>query len=365
MFNTYYKTPYFFSAHAFNDVEITVVELEKVYRQKDQDFIDLLNRIRNNSVEPEDMDRLNKRYCSDFIPDDHQFYISLTSTNKKADQINDQHLQALSRTVYCSQAIIQGNFGKESFPTAVDLQFKEGAQIMLLNNDPKKRWVNGSVGVITAIKTDEEKERYLEVRLQGEKKVISVYAFTWEMYRFSFNGQEIISESIGKFTQFPLRLAWAITIHKSQGKTFDRVIIDVGCGTFVSGQMYVALSRCTSFQGIVLKTPIKTTHIRTDYRVFDFLTQYQYRQSEEEMPVKKKIELIQTAIDAKHPLEMIYLKANDTKSTRVVLPLEVGIQTYLGREFQGMLAYCTQREEERMFRVDRILKLSVALNSAL
>ena len=356
-FSKHYKTPYFFSAQAFDNFEITIVELEKVYRQKDQGFIDLLNGIRNNSIEQESISRLNDRYLPDFKSDEKQFYISLTTTNKKADQINDSHLQALPKKLHSSEAIIIGDFGKEYSPTAVELQFKVSSQIMLLNNDQKKRWVNGSVGVIKAIKTDEDEEKYLEVILQDNSRIVSVYPFTWEVYRFSFDGQEIISEPIGKFTQFPIRLAWAITIHKSQGKTFDRVIIDIGHGTFVAGQMYVALSRCTSFKGIVLKTPIKKTHIRTDYRIFDFLTGYQYRKAEEDMSVEKKIKLIQTAINEKNHLEMTYLKANDIKSRRIVIPLNVGIQNYKGKEYQGMQAYCTKRQEERIFRVDRILNI--------
>ena len=287
IFSTHYKTPFFFSSKAFENFDIKIVELEKVYRQKDQQFISLLNRIRNNSVENEDMDRLNSRHQPSFKPDQGEFYISLTARNKTADDINSEHLKTLKGRIYKSEAFVMGDFGKEYFPTNPDLRFKIGSQIMLLNNDQKKRWVNGSIGIIKSFSGDQE---YLRVQLYPGKKTVSVYQYTWEIYRFSFSRekQAIVSERVGAFTQFPFRLAWAITIHKSQGKTFDRVIIDTNQGMFASGQAYVALSRCTSFEGIVLKTPFKRHHIRTDYRIFDFLTGWQYRKAEMENARKRK-----------------------------------------------------------------------------
>ncbi len=365
IFTTHYKTPFFFSAHVMENLPLEIVELEKVYRQKDQDFVDLLNRIRNNSVEEPDILRLNSRFgveTKTSAPADKDgFYISLTTTNKKADEINDENLQSLKGKLHIAQAQIAGDFGKEYFPTATELQFKVGAQIMLLNNDSKKRWVNGSIGVIEAYKRDEEGERYVEVRLQdSDEDIVWVYPYTWEVYRFTLEEGAIISEPVGSFTQFPFRLAWAITIHKSQGKTFDHVMIDIGSGTFVAGQMYVALSRCTSFEGILLKTQIRKQHIRTDYRIFSFLTGYQYRKAEQELSLEDKVVLIQQAIKDKARLQMTYLKANDTKSERAIIPREVGPQTYQGKKFTGLRAFCVQRQEDRTFRVDRILKLEKA-----
>ena len=167
----------------------------------------------------------------------------------------------------------------------------------------------------------------------------------------------IVSEPAGSFTQYPFRLAWAVTIHKSQGKTFDSVVIDIGRGTFVSGQTYVALSRCTSFEGIQLRVPIKKQHIRADYRIYKFLTSYAYKKAAETLSFDDKLAMIEKAIDGKRKLEMTYLKANDTKSKRVVMPLTVGGEVYEGYDFLGMLAYCTKRKEERMFNVERILEL--------
>lgn len=360
IFTTHYKTPYFFSAHAFRNFEIEIIELEKVYRQKDPAFIELLNKIRNNSVEDKDIIYLNSRNIENNAIDANKFYITLTTTNKKADEINDMHLEKLRGKSFHSTAEIKGDFGKEYFPTATELNFKPKAQIMLLNNDQKKRWVNGSIGIIESVKKDEERQEYLKVRLQANDSLVSVYPYIWEVYRFTFDGRSIISEAIGTFTQYPFRLAWAVTIHKSQGKTFDDLIIDIGTGTFVTGQMYVALSRCTSFDGIALKVSIKKHHIRTDYRIFDFLTGYQYRKSEQELSVNDKINLIRKAIDGNSPLEISYLKANDTKSKRIIIPLSVGKESYCGKEFQGIRAFCTKRQEERMFRVDRILKIREA-----
>ena len=358
IFSTHYDTPYFFSAHACRDFAFETVELQKVYRQKDQRFVDLLNRIRNNSVEAQDIDLLNSRYnaADDRVEDD--FYISLTTTNKNADAINDEHLQALKGKLHHSSATITGEFGKEYYPTAPELQFKIGAQVMLLNNDSKNRWVNGTIGKIEALGEDDEGEEFLKIRLQDNDQLVPVYAHMWEVYRFALKDAAIVSEPVGTFTQYPLRLAWAVTIHKSQGKTFDRVVLDIGSrGTFVPGQLYVGLSRCTSFEGVILKTPIKKNHIRADYRIFDFFTRAKYDASEQAMSMEDKSAHIASLIQQGQPLHMTYLKANDTETTRTVIPRTVGKASYRGKSYQGMQAFCTKRKEERMFRVDRILKI--------
>lgn len=363
IFSTHYKTPFFFSAHAMKNLPLQIIELEKVYRQKDPHFVGLLNRIRNNSVEDEDIERLNSRLAPGAVmaAPAEGVYISLTTTNKKADEINDEKLRALKGRLHTAQAHVTGDFGKEYFPTATELQFKQGAQIMLLNNDSKKRWVNGSIGVIEAFRQDEDGQSFVEVRLQdSDDDLVWVYPFTWELYRFTLEDGAIVSEPAGSFTQYPFRLAWAITIHKSQGKTFDHVMIDIGSGTFVAGQMYVALSRCTSFEGVLLKTKIKKQHIRADYRIFSFLTGYQYHKAELELPEADKVVMIEQAIRNKTKLNMTYLKANDTKTERAIIPREVGPQIYRGKKFTGMRAFCIQRNEDRTFRVDRILKLEIA-----
>jgi ATP-dependent DNA helicase PIF1 len=360
IFKTVYPTPFFFSAPAIAALRLEIVELEKVYRQKDAAFIELLNKIRNNSVEDGDIRILNSRYQTKAPPPPDGLSIHLTTTNKRADEINTAHLSRLKGKLYCAEAAISGDFTKEYYPTATELSFKTGAQIMMLNNDSDKRWVNGSIGVIKAIHEDDDGETRLRVRLQDGGATVDVEPYTWDVFRFGVDGDTLVSEPVGSFTQLPFRLAWAITIHKSQGKTFDRVSIDMGRGAFAAGQTYVALSRCTSFEGIVLETPITKGNIRTDYRIFSFLTGYQYEQAAAALPVDDRIGLIEKAIRHKTPLEIVYLKANDIKSKRIVVPQSVGEETYNGKEFMGMRAFCLLRQEDRMFRVDRILSLKTA-----
>ncbi|MCZ0933218.1 MAG: WYL domain-containing protein [Oligoflexia bacterium] len=356
IFSSQYKTPFFFSSKALENFKIEIIELKKVYRQKDEEFISLLNRIRNNSVSEEDLKILNSRHRPSFKPKKNEFYIHLTAINKTADSINEEHIKALKGKAHQSSALIEGNFGKEYFPTHPELKFKIGSQVMLINNDSKRRWVNGSIGVITGFNTAEE---YMTVQLYPENKEVFVPLYTWDIYRFFFSKEKkaIVSEVAGSFSQYPIRLAWAITIHKSQGKTFDRAVIDMSRGMFASGQAYVALSRCRSFEGLVLKNPIKKYHIKTDYRIFNFLTAHRYQKAEKDMPVKEKIKRIKEAIDNKKLLQISYLKANDEQSHRKVRPLEAGLQTYRNKQFQGMRAFCFKAGEERMFRIDRILKL--------
>ena len=268
IFSSYYKSPFFFSSKAFEGLKLKIIELKKVYRQKDQQFIDLLNRIRNNSINTKDMEVLNSRYRPDFKPKKQDFYIHLSARNKTADHINEEQLTKLLGKMYQSRAFIEGDFGKEYYPTHPELKFKVGSQIMLLNNDQKRRWVNGSVGLIESFNPNKEA---ISIRLYPENKKVFVAPYRWAIYRFFMKKQKLVSEEIGSFCQYPIRLAWAITIHKSQGKTFKRVILDASQGMFASGQAYVALSRCQTFEGLILKQPINKYHIRTDHRIFDFL----------------------------------------------------------------------------------------------
>lgn len=273
IFKDHYKTPYFFSSHAIQSLDIEIIELDKIYRQTDENFINLLNKIRNNSVTEDDIKLLNQRYIQHFKQREGEFYISLTSTNSKADQINAEYLAGIEGKSYKSIASISGDFDKSSYPTSVELEYKVGSQVMLLSNDFNNRWVNGSIGIIEASKSDIDGEAYLMVRLSDKNKSYVIKRHKWEISKYYFDGTKIISKAVGVFEQFPIRLAWAITIHKSQGKTFDNVIIDIDKGIFATGQMYVALSRCTSFEGIVLKTPINKYHIRTDSQIFKFLNE--------------------------------------------------------------------------------------------
>jgi ATP-dependent exoDNAse (exonuclease V) alpha subunit len=357
IFQSHYATPYFFSAKALESQALEVVELETVYRQKHTPFVELLNKIRNNSVESEDIKKLNERYAQDDSASlKDAFTLTLTPTNAKADAINATHLESLPGKLYTHTALIQGDFGKEYYPTAVHLDFKVGSQIMLLNNDSKKRWVNGSIGIIEAVAYDENMHEYVKVRLHDTHKRISIYPFMWEVHTMAEEKGALVSQASGNFTQYPFRLAWAVTIHKSQGKTFHRVIIDMGRGAFASGQTYVALSRCTSFEGISLKVPIEKKHIRTDPRIYKFLTSHAYKKALETLPFQKKCSMIQRAIEKEKKLEMTYLKANDSKCVHVITPLTVGEEIYERKTFTGMRAYDVGGEK-RMFNVARILDL--------
>lgn len=283
VFDEVYETPYFFSAHCLRETDFSIIELETIYRQREQEFVGILNRIRTDEATAADIDRLNTRLNSSYAPDTKQFFIHLTTTNRKADEINAEHLAAIPSKLHTTNAKISGDFGKEYYPTAPELHFKLKSQIMLINNDTAGRWVNGSIGVIDAIRRDEEDKAFIEVRLEGEGNRVHVYPHTWEVFRYGLIGGEIEAESVGTFMQFPFRLAWAVTIHKSQGKTFEHVVIDIDRGTFAAGQLYVALSRCTTFEGIVLKTRLAPEHIRTDARIVDFLAAHPYVPPAEEI----------------------------------------------------------------------------------
>ena len=362
IFKQHYKSPYFFDAAVFMDFFMEFIELEKIYRQKDPAFIDLLNAIRNNSITEKGLSLLNKRVGTEFSADSGKGYtVCLTTTNQTAAEINSGRLLGLKEKVYRYNAVIDGDFKEYSYPNDNDLCVCVGAQVMLLNNDAQKRWVNGSIGEITGIKSNGEKSAdSIFVRLP-DGKTEEVLPYTWEVFHYNFdeNTSTIESEIIGSFTQYPLKLAWAVTIHKSQGKTFDRVIIDMGRGAFAHGQAYVALSRCTSFGGIVLNKPIKKSDIFMDWRIVRFITGRQYDLSDRDMPFEEKINTIKQAIKKELCLEILYLKARDEKSRRIIKPYDVGERTYLDKPFIGVEAFCLKRKEGRVFRVDRILEMKV------
>ncbi|MDA8127053.1 MAG: AAA family ATPase [Deltaproteobacteria bacterium] len=356
IFRSHYGTPYFFSAKAMEDLDMALVELEQVYRQQDDEFIRLLNAIRNRTATDEDLAVINRRCEPAFEPSPKDYYIYLTSTNALADGINKARLAKLKEKTWLAQGSIAGDFGAEYLPTAVDLRLKRGAQIMLLNNDASGRWINGTVGRVTGFIQDEEGQELIAADLETGEPV-SISRHTWEIYRFFLKEGELASEVAGSFTHFPVRLAFAVTIHKSQGKTFEKAVIDVGRGTFAHGQMYVALSRCKSLEGIVLKQPLKKSHILLDWQVVKFLTRFQYAQAEGSCSREEKIRLIEAAIAGRRILEILYLKAKDEKSRRSIQPLYIGDMEFKGHSFLGMQALCLERQERRTFNVDRILEI--------
>jgi len=275
LFRTHYQSPYFFSAKCLENIAMTFLELKKIYRQSDNDFISLLNQVRNNTIDQEGIDKLNQQLDPDGTKiQSDDFVITLTTTNAAANKKNLEELEKLSSKQETYFGEVEGEFSSRSFPTEKELELKEGAQVMLLNNDPAGRWVNGSIGKITRIEFDDrELDDVLTVELDTGKTV-KVTKHSWRIHKYFYNEQtqKIDTEIVGSFLQFPVRLAWAVTIHKSQGKTFDKVIIDIGRGTFAHGQIYVALSRCTTFQGISLKKPIQKRHIWMDYKISNYFS---------------------------------------------------------------------------------------------
>ncbi len=274
IFKDLYASPYFFDAAAFKQLDFKIIELKKIYRQKDEMFIRLLNSVRDNSINVTDLGVLNRRLNPRFNPGDKDFYVYLTTTNALADGINQERLKELPGGSLRLEGKLSGGFDTKSLPTHQTLELKTGAQVMLLNNDPAGKWVNGTIGKVFSTAKDHETTGAIRVALSSGL-VVEVPSFTWEAFRFFYNKdtEQIDSESAGSFSQYPLKLAWAITIHKSQGKTFSKVVLDIGNGTFAPGQMYVALSRCTDLEGLVLKKPIFKRHILLDDQVVRFMEQ--------------------------------------------------------------------------------------------
>ena len=269
MLQEYYATPYFFSSQALQKTEYVTIELKHIYRQSDQSFIDLLNRVRDNKLDEDVLNRLNSRYVPNFRPSAKEAYITLTATNAVAQQINIESLARLPRASKVFDAIIGGDFPPSAFPTEDRFECKEGAQVMFVKNDmeTEKRFFNGKIGQITRFDDDD----VIYVRCPDEHSEIAVEKVDWQNVKYSLDEttKEIKEEILGTFTQYPLKLAWAITIHKSQGLTFERAIIDAQAA-FAHGQVYVALSRCKSFEGIVLRSRITASSVKTDSVVTNY-----------------------------------------------------------------------------------------------
>ena len=265
----YYPSPYFFGSHALARTDYVTIELKEVYRQQDAVFISMLNAVRGGRPSIEVITALNSRYCPGFVPPPDEGYIRLTTHNHIADEYNSRQLSLIDDQAHSFEAEVSGNFPESSYPVDFRLELKAGAQVMFVKNDPSsdKRYYNGKIGIVTDFY-----EEYIMVQCPGEDEKIAVEPLEWENSRYVINEQtqEMESEVIGIFKQYPLRLAWAITIHKSQGLTFDKAIIDAA-SAFASGQVYVALSRCRTLEGMVLATPLRQDAVITDLRVEDYI----------------------------------------------------------------------------------------------
>jgi hypothetical protein len=276
----YYDSVYFFSSHALAGTKFISIELKRIYRQSDDSFIKILNQVRDNQLDPESIRKLNTRYHPGFVPDTGQGYITLTSHNKKARDINQHRLRELPGREYLFSAGISGDFPEHIYPTSSSLLLKKGAQVMFVRNDPNpgKRFYNGKIGRITSISRDE-----IQVLCPGDPGPVTVEPLTWENIKYSINeeSRDIQEEVLGSFTQHPLKPAWAITIHKSQGLTFDRAIIDVQ-NVFTHGQVYVALSRCKNMEGMVLSSPLAHRNMGIDEAILGFGRRIRQDQPDEE-----------------------------------------------------------------------------------
>lgn len=266
---SYYPTPYFFGSRALSQVDYVTIELKEVYRQQDERFISILNSVRCGHPSADVIRTLNGRYDPHFLPAPEDGYIRLTTHNHIANSYNEQQLDMIDEPSHFFDAVIDGNFPEYSYPTEARLELKVGSQVMFVKNDPssERRYFNGRIGVVTDFF-----EEYILVQCPGDDEKIAVEPLEWENCRYVINEQtqEMESEVQGLFRQYPLRLAWAITIHKSQGLTFDRAIVDAAAA-FASGQVYVALSRCRTLEGMVLATPLRQDAVITDQRVEEYI----------------------------------------------------------------------------------------------
>ncbi len=268
LLKNYYDTCYFFSSRTLKQASFVSIELKHIYRQSDENFIHLLNQIRENRLDESTLQALNQRYKPNFNPDDQEGYITLTTHNYQAQEINHSKLKELKPKAHFFEANVHGEFPEYMYPTEIELALKIGAQVMFVKNDSsaEKRYYNGKIGKV--IRIDEDS---IEVQCKGETQPIVVERDEWQNAKYALNKttQEIEENVIGTFEQFPLKLAWAITIHKSQGLTFEKAIINAR-QSFAHGQVYVALSRCKSLEGLVLSTPIETHSIKNDGTVVSF-----------------------------------------------------------------------------------------------
>ena len=290
----YYDTLFFFGSRALEKTRFLSIELKHIYRQKDETFIKLLNKVRDNKIDKEALDELNKRYIAGFSHADDEGYITLTTHNYQSQSINEAKLNKLNKKAHTFTAKVEGDFPEFSYPTDFKLVLKVGAQVMFVKNDIShdKLFYNGKIGVITAIEDD-----IIHVKCEGDYSIIPVEPAEWQNTKYTIDEQtkEIKENQVGVFTQYPLKLAWAITIHKSQGLTFEKAIIDANAA-FAHGQVYVALSRCKTFEGLILSSPIAHNSIKSDLSITGFSQEVEQNQPGEKELTESKIVYQQSLI---------------------------------------------------------------------
>lgn len=292
MLRPFYQTLFFFGSRALQKTAFKTIELKHIYRQNDEVFISLLNKVRDNNIDKQALTDLNKRYIPGFDPKEDEGYITLTTHNYQSQTINEAKLNKIAKRAYNFKAAIEGDFPEFSYPADFELVVKIGAQVMFVKNDlsREKLFYNGKIGKITNIERD-----IIYVKCDGDETAIPVEQAEWQNNKYSINEQtkEITETEVGKFIQYPLKLAWAITIHKSQGLTFEKAIIDANAA-FAHGQVYVALSRCKTFEGMVLSSPISQDCIKNDTNVLGFSREAEQNQPGEVELLASKIAYQQT-----------------------------------------------------------------------
>ena len=291
----YYKNFFFFNARAFDQINLVAIELRKIYRQSDNEFISLLDRVRVNRATAADIACLNRRCNPDYQEVNDQFAITLATRRDTVDSINDEHMQALKTPESVYEGVIEKDFPESSLPTALNLVLKVGAQVIFIRNDKEGRWYNGTIGKVTRL----EDARVFVALENGEE--MAVLPEIWENMQYTYNEKEkkVEEKVLGTFMQIPLKPAWALTVHKSQGLTFNNVVLDFVGGAFTGGQTYVALSRCTSLEGITLLKPLSERDIIVSMAVVDFSRQFNNRQIiNEAMEQERANQLYRRAVHA-------------------------------------------------------------------
>lgn len=355
----HYPSPYFFSSMVVRRLELIPIELKQIYRQSDGRFIDLLNRVRDNRLDADSLALLNSRFQPDFSPDEEDGAITLCTHNSQADAINRTKLESLPGASRRFEAGVEGTFPEYAYPTAASLELKVGAQVMFVRNDasPEKRYFNGKIGTISAMSREK-----IKVDCPGETTSIEVGPVTWENIEYTVDADtaEISPKVIGSFNQYPLKPAWAITIHKSQGLTFDRAVIDAQAA-FAHGQVYVGLSRCRTFEGLVLSSPISPRAVKTDPVVFDFVAAIEDRAPNEASLALAKIryqqQLLLECFDFQALARQLGRLVGLIRGNLSIIQLSAGDDLFAVQQ-QTLETICTvgdnfRRQLQSLFREDR------------